>query len=495
MKTKLILFSIACAFAIQALAQSEDVKYEDILVTDSSNIHQGVLDNGFRYYICNNDNPSNELELRLIQKSGTDDEGGIPGISLLLKRMLCSENLTVGSNGVLKNKLDELQLQRLSQFRAAHGLVPNVSAYCSEIENRCTEYNLFRLRNDKTFVASYLDLLAEIAGDARFSSSELERQKELLVNEINNRRYDFHKAEEESLKAAFIEGCTPDEWANRQVESIRSITLQQLEAYYQKWYIPQNQCLYVFGKAPANIVDMIKQKFGSRPSLLAPERSVNELSDNKLLMVKQDVPMFVVQFLFLKPRVALSETKNLGSVRKAVIYKRFCDNIRSCFKGYVESSMDENDKLFESPLFDIKFVAGLDLYAGESQFKNYIDDVTKKLDDIMLNGVNVEPDTMSMEKRKELQQKALIDLRENVVMDTHSCIKDNFLYSTPLFKNYLAQNYFQYEIGEQDIQDCCKEVFKDYDLRIICTTPYGYPDADIKAKLESVLQHFKQMEK
>lgn len=44
---------IACAFTIQASAQSGDVKYEDF-ITDPLNITPGVLDNGFRYYLCNN---------------------------------------------------------------------------------------------------------------------------------------------------------------------------------------------------------------------------------------------------------------------------------------------------------------------------------------------------------------------------------------------------------------------------------------------------------
>ena len=124
--------------------------------------------------------------MRLIQKSGTDDEGDIPGIALLLRRMLCSENLTVGTAGVLKDKLDELNLQSLHDFRAVNGLVPNVAAYCSEIENRCTEYNLFRLNNERTYAASCMGLLAQIAGNARFSAAELERQKQLVINEITN---------------------------------------------------------------------------------------------------------------------------------------------------------------------------------------------------------------------------------------------------------------------------------------------------------------------
>ena len=145
MKTKILLFAMACALTVQASAQSGSVKYNDFVVTNPSNIKQGVLANGFRYYLCDNGVPVNKLEMRLIQKSGTDDEGDIPGIALLLRRMLCSENLTAGTAGVLKDKLDELNLQSLPDFRAVNGLVPNVAAYCSEIENRCTEYNLFRL--------------------------------------------------------------------------------------------------------------------------------------------------------------------------------------------------------------------------------------------------------------------------------------------------------------------------------------------------------------
>ena len=75
MKTKILLFAMACAFTVQASAQSGSVKYNDFVVTNPSNIKQGVLANGFRYYLCDNGVPVNKLEMRLIQKSGTDDEG------------------------------------------------------------------------------------------------------------------------------------------------------------------------------------------------------------------------------------------------------------------------------------------------------------------------------------------------------------------------------------------------------------------------------------
>ena len=56
-----------------------------------------------------------------------------------------------------------------------------------------------------------------------------------------------------------------------------------------------------------------------------------------------------------------------------------------------------------------------------------------------------------------------------------------------LFKDVPPYNYFKYEVSEQDIQKCCKELFNNYDLRIVCTTPFGFPEAGIKAKLESFL--------
>ena len=490
MKTKLSLFSVVFCFAIQVLAQSENVRYEDFLVTDSSNIYQGILDNGFRYYICNNNYPNNELELRLIQKSGTDDDGGIPGISLLLKRMLCSENLTAGSSGVLKNKLGELQLQLLPQYRAVNGFVPEVSAYCSEIDNRCTEYCLFKLKKEQAYVASCMDLLSAIGGAAHFSESELEHQKELLVNEITNGTYDLSKAESDGMIAMFVEGATLEEKTTRQIESIRRITLQQLEAYYQKWYIPQNQCLYVFGKAPANVVDMIKQKFGNRPSAPAPESKVKALSDRKILFVKSNNPECVVKFFFVQPQEMRSGLGTLDDLRKFTTHFRFRDILRIYLMGTATPFVEENNKYLERPVFGLSYKKGLDPYASNTQFIEFVDDITKKLDDYIHNGFQLNIDSLSIEKRKEQQQQVLADLHKYVVVDTHSNIKANFIYSSPILKIDPAYKYFLNEVSAQELMDYGRAIFKDYDLRIVCSTPYGYPDADIKAKLESVLQQF-----
>lgn len=462
MNTKLLLLSMTCAIAIHTSAQPKGVRYEDFIVTDSSNIYQGVLDNGFRYYICNNSIPYDKLEMRLIQKTGTNHDDGIPGISLLLKRMLSSREVHLSEG----------------------------ASYTSEIEHKCTEFSLLRLNDEHAYADSCMEILADIAGAARFSVSELERQKELLATEISNKRYNLTKAEEDYIKAVFVYGCTPDEWINKQVESIRSITIQQLEAYYQKWYAPQNQCLYVFGKAPVDIVDMIKQKFGSRPSMPAPKKAENILSDNKLMMLKYDSFTFNIKFWFMKPRTALSETRNLDYLRKTVIQTRFCDILKSYFGGFTTASIDETDKLFERPLLEINCIKGIELYGDENQFTGFIDDITKKLYDIMHNELPINMDTLSIEKQKELQQQALTDIRRDVVLDTYSCIKENFINSTPLIKRLQPYNYFQHEITKQDILDYCKEVFSNYDLKIVCVTPYDYPDADIKAKLESVVQRF-----
>lgn len=477
---------IACAFTIQASAQSGDVKYEDF-ITNPLNITPGVLDNGFRYYLCNNFFPDSKLEMRLIQKSGTGDDEGTPGISLLLRRMLCSENLIAGTCGVLKDKLDELQLQRFTQFRAVNGLVPDISTYSSEIDNGCTEYNLFRLKNERAYAASCVGLLAEIAGHARFSASELERQKEFLVNEITNSRYDLAKKHDNYQKATFVDGCSLDELLDKQINSIRSITLQQLEAYYQRWYVPQNQCLYVYGKAPSNIADIIKQKFGSRPSMPAPERSVNELSNQKLLMTKREGPIFSIQFYFIKPCVALSSSEDLDYLRKAAVYTRIGEMLGSSLHAQVVTSIDESAPFFRRPVYALHFVKNLDLYADDQQLSDFIDGVTKKLDDVIRNGFQEHIAPLPIEKQKELQRQELNNIHHSFVVDTHSSIKANFLYSKPLFKDVPPYNYFKYEVSEQDIQNCSKELFNNYDLRIVCTTPYGFTDAGIKAKLEAFL--------
>ena len=487
MKTKILLFAMACAFTVQASAQSGSVKYNDFVVTNPSNIKQGVLANGFRYYLCDNGVPGNKLEMRLIQKSGTDEEGDIPGIALLLRRMLCSENLTVGTAGVLKDKLDELNLQSLPDFRAVNGLVPNVAAYCSEIENRCTEYNLFRLNNERTYAASCMGLLAQVAGNARFSAAELERQKQLAINEITNSRYNLALSEANYFKAAFVDGCTLDELMNKQIASIRSITLQQLQSYYQRWYVPQNQCLYVFGKAPANIVDIIKQQFGSRPSMPAPEPTPNQLSNQLVLMIQQDVPACIIQFCFLKPRMAPSDTKNLNDLRKAAAYNRLGEVIGTAFNAHVVSAFDDNHKLFNRPVFTLTVVKGLEPNADQQQFGDFADEVIQNLNDVMCNGVQAHITQLPIEKRKQLQQQELARVRNYTVLDTHTCIKNNFVYGKPLLKETMPYQYFKHEVSDQDIRNCCQELFSNADLRVVCVTPNGYPDADIKAKLEAFL--------
>ena len=142
---------------------------------------------------------------------------------------------------------------------------------------------------------------------------------------------------------------------------------------------------------------------------------------------------------------------------------------------------------FRRPVYALHFVKNLDLYADDQQLNDFIDGVTKKLDDVIRNGFQEHIAPLPIEKQKELQRQELNNIHHSFVVDTHSSIKANFLYSKPLFKDVPPYNYFKYEVSEQDIQNCSKELFNNYDLRIVCTTPYGFTDAGIKAKLEAFL--------
>ena len=185
--------------------------------------------------------------------------------------------------------------------------------------------------------------------------------------------------------------------------------------------------------------------------------------------------------------MAPSDTKNLDDLRKAAAYNRLGEVIGTAFNAHVVSAFDDNHKLFNRPVFTLTVVKGLEPNADLQQFGNFADEVIQNLTDAMRNGVQAHITQLPIEKRKQLQQQELARIRNYTVLDTHTCIKNNFVYGKPLLKETMPYQYFKHEVSDQDIRICCQELFSNADLRVVCVTPNGYPDAGIKAKLEAFL--------
>lgn len=223
------------------------------LVIDPA-ITRGVLDNGVRYLIRQNDSPGRSAEFRLVVDAGsaieTDEQ---LGAAHLLEHMMF--------NGTEEYPGNEL-ITRLELLGTSFGA--DLNAYTSYDE---TVYSL-SVRNDVNSMRQALAILEQWAGHALILDDDVEAERGVVAAEWRSRR-----AGVQGRSLAFIEQTLLDgtPYENRSPvaneKAILTIDPEEIRAFYDDWYRPDLITVIAVGDfTSADIEDMIKEEFAGLES-------------------------------------------------------------------------------------------------------------------------------------------------------------------------------------------------------------------------------------
>ncbi|MCP5028426.1 MAG: insulinase family protein [Actinomycetia bacterium] len=226
----------------------------------------GTLDNGLTYYVRSNDSPGRSLELRLVVNAGSlqEEDGG--GTAHFLEHMLFN-----GTDRYPANDLDSV----LRSFGAEIG--PDFNAYTSHDE---TVYLLSLSTYSDDAVETGFDVLHQWATAATISPRAVEAERGIVRQEYREAVETGNGAVFRHFDAAYLEN-TP--YADRSpvgtVEGIETVSAQELRAFYERWYQPDNMAVVAVGDLSADRLETeIVDRFGSIPEAdLATEPSVGSV--------------------------------------------------------------------------------------------------------------------------------------------------------------------------------------------------------------------------
>ena len=240
---------------------------DSTLLGVDSDVVIGTLDNGLTYYLRSNDSPAEAVSMRLVVDAGAVlDPPGAEGTAHFVEHMLF--------NGTERFSRNEL-IQALRTIGVDFG--PDLNAYTSADE---TVYMLdFRLDDPEALDLAFA-VLSQWASAATILAADVESERGIVLDEYRLFDESADGRIGSFLEAIYYSGTV---YEGMQVggneQSNSSITTEQLRAFYETWYRPDNMAVVVVGDMPVDdMAHKVREFFGglsnpAGPMPARPERS------------------------------------------------------------------------------------------------------------------------------------------------------------------------------------------------------------------------------
>ncbi|HET9640662.1 MAG TPA: insulinase family protein [Allosphingosinicella sp.] len=214
-------------------------------------VRTGTLANGLRYAIMRNDSPARALSIRLAIRSGSYDEAeGEDGFAHFVEHM-AFRSTRQAPEGSLDTRFASLGVSFGRDENAATGL-------------ESTVYQMDVPVGDPAAVAKVLEWLRGAADGILFTPAAAELEKGVVLAELRARTSPatLMMRETARFQAPGLRSITRDVGGTE--ASLRSATPAGLQAYYDRWYRPENAVLVIVGDAdPDALLEVAEKSFGS----------------------------------------------------------------------------------------------------------------------------------------------------------------------------------------------------------------------------------------
>lgn len=303
MRKLTLLACMAAAFA--AFGQTS----EQIVPADTA-LRQGVLPNGLTYYVRRAVNKKHIGEFRLIQRTGSlVEEENEQGMAHFLEHMLFKGT---------KHYPDNAIIDFLRSIGVAFG--PDVNARTSF---ESTHYILADVPlTGESRIDSCLQILRDWSADAVLDAAALQAERNVIVEEWRTRSLT------DAGMAMFNERHAGTRYAQRNpiglMDIINTCTIEQMRAFYKRWYQPQNQCVIACGDFnPDQMVEKIEKLFGDLKKGKTTVPDFNPPAAREQLFTSvvksKEVPIPTIQLNAIYPSAPQSEMQKVAFFKQTEI--------------------------------------------------------------------------------------------------------------------------------------------------------------------------------
>ena len=224
------------------------------LVMDSA-IKQGKLDNDMSYFIRENGEPKNRIQLRLVVKAGScmEDEDQ-KGVAHFVEHMCF-------------NGTEHFEKSAIVDYFESIGMAfgPEVNAYTSFEE---TVYMLELPADDPEILKTSLMVLHDWASAVTFDPVELDKERGVIVEEWRMRTQGIQgRVSDLIINTVLKDSRFADRMPIGDMNVIKNISCDRVVDFYKKWYRPENMAVVAVGDIKADVLEnAIKEVMGTIPA-------------------------------------------------------------------------------------------------------------------------------------------------------------------------------------------------------------------------------------
>ena len=226
-------------------------------------VRTGRLPNGLRYFLRQNSRPEKRVSMRLAVNAGAvQEEADQRGLAHFLEHM--------AFNGTEHFKPGEL-VSFLESIGARFG--PHVNASTSFDE---TIYMLDIPTDKPGYVEKGLLVLHDFAAGISLLPEEVEKERGVVLEEWRGRLGAGSRLTDKQLPIIFQGSRYAERLPIGLPEILKSAPRARLQAFYEKWYRPDNMAVVVVGDLPVDQAEkLVREAFGKIPASKGAAASVD----------------------------------------------------------------------------------------------------------------------------------------------------------------------------------------------------------------------------
>ncbi len=308
----LILFLLTGLFSVSSIAQDSFMELDSPLPIDKK-VKIGKLDNGMTYYIRENSEPENRVELTLVVKVGSiveDDDQ--QGLAHMVEHMAFN-----GTKNFQKHEI----IEYLESLGMKFG--PEVNAYTSFDE---TVYGIKVPLDSIEYLDKGLLVLHDWACGVSFEDEEIDKERGVIHEEWRMGQ----GAQDRMMRQYLPVILHNSRYANRlpigKMDVVDHCEYDVLRRYYRDWYRPDLMAVIAVGDIDANVMEKkVAELFSKIPVKENPrERKYFDVPNHDKTLVKiatdKEAQQTLIQMIHKHPT---SVNKTVADYREGIVHNLY----------------------------------------------------------------------------------------------------------------------------------------------------------------------------
>ena len=462
-------FFIFCLLGLLTLiipvSSQSNVDPDDMLPVDPQ-IRKGTLKNGLTYYVRENKQPANRVEMRLVLNAGSLQETEQQrGLAHFVEHMCFN-----GTKNFEKNELVNFLEKMGIDFGA------DLNAYTSFNE---TVYFL-KLPVENALIDTGLMVLKDWAHNVSFDAEEIDKERGVIVEEWRLGLGAQRRMMQEYIPVLLKGSKYAERLPIGKMEVVKNCPYDTLRRFYYDWYRPDLMAVIVVGDIDAKDMEKkIKKTFRKVSNPDNPkERKEYDIPDNNepliSIVTDEEATYNIVQFFIKHDKKTADEVKDykqflLQRLYNGMLNKRFQEIMQSPEAPFIQANTRYGSFLGRSK----------DAYSSFAVAKN--NKITESLESILEENHKVREHGFTASEL-EREKKNLMNFYEQALKEKDKNESGN--YASEYTRNFLQkepipgiENEVKYartflpEIGLDEINQLAENWIIDRNWAILITAP------------------------